>query len=57
MNHYKLDDYDFHISEDRIRKYPLIKRDFSKLLVVDKIGNIVKDTIFKNITKYWENNL
>jgi len=52
MNHYKLDDYDFHISEDKIRKYPLIKRDFSKLLVVDKIGNIVKDTIFKNITDF-----
>lgn len=52
MSYYRLDDYDYFISEDRIRKFPLQDRESSKLLVVDKNGNIISNTIFRNIIDF-----
>ncbi|MEJ5272933.1 MAG: tRNA preQ1(34) S-adenosylmethionine ribosyltransferase-isomerase QueA [Spirochaetota bacterium] len=54
MDYFNLENYDFPITEDRIRKYPLKERESSKLLVVDKKGNIIKDTIFDKIIDFIE---
>lgn len=52
MDSYKLENFDFDLPEDRIRKYPLEKRESSKLLIVDKKGNIISDTNFENIINF-----
>jgi len=54
MDYYKLENYDFPIPEDRIRRYPLKDRGSSKLLVVDKNGTIISDTYFNKIIDYIE---
>jgi S-adenosylmethionine:tRNA ribosyltransferase-isomerase len=43
----KIDDYDYHLPEDKIAVYPLQERDSSRLLVY-KNGDI-SETVFKNI--------
>ena len=48
--HIKIQDYDYPLPDERIAKYPVAKRDESKLLVYDK-GNISHD-VFKHITQY-----
>ena len=32
----RIEDYDYELTEDRIAKYPLARRDHSKLLVYEK---------------------
>ncbi|MCZ8237302.1 MAG: tRNA preQ1(34) S-adenosylmethionine ribosyltransferase-isomerase QueA [Leptospiraceae bacterium] len=45
-----LQDFDFHLDESRIARYPTEKRDESKLMVVDrKSGRISIEPFFKNI--------
>lgn len=51
---YKIEYYDFNITEDKIRKYPLENRENAKLLVVNKKGEIISDTIFKDIINFIE---
>ena len=46
----QIQDYNYPLPDDRIARYPLAKRDDSKLLVYNK-GNISEDH-FYNITKY-----
>ena len=36
MNNLKLDDFDYYLPDNLIAKYPLEKRDNSKMLVLDK---------------------
>ena len=48
--HISIQDYDYALPDERIAKYPVPKRDESKLLVYDK-GSISHD-VFKNITRY-----
>ncbi len=45
-----INDYDYHLPDDRIALHPLAKRDASKLLVY-KNGNI-EETVFSSIHKY-----
>ncbi len=55
MNKYKdirTDNYNYNLPEERIAKYPLEKRDDSKLLIYRK-GEIIDDT-FRNIHDYIE---
>ncbi|MFN3411375.1 MAG: tRNA preQ1(34) S-adenosylmethionine ribosyltransferase-isomerase QueA [Exilispira sp.] len=56
MDYYNLSNYDFNLPENRIRKYPLLNRESSKLLVVDKKGNIIANTIFNQIVDFIEPN-
>lgn len=46
----KIKDYTYSLPDSRIAKYPLARRDESKLLVYDQ-GNISQD-IFKNVCRY-----
>ena len=43
----RIEDYDYVLPEDRIAKYPLSRRDSSKLLVY-RSGNICQN-VFKNL--------
>ena len=48
----KTDDFDYELPEELIAQTPLIKRDDSKLMVVDKeTGKIIHET-FSNIINY-----
>lgn len=46
----KIQDYNYPLPDERIAKYPLAKRDESKLLIYNK-GEVSHD-VFKNITSY-----
>ena len=48
--HIHIQDYNYHLPDDRIAKYPLQQRDSSKLLVY-RHGDITQDT-FRNIPHY-----
>ena len=48
--HIKISDYNYSLPEERIAKFPLLKRDNSKLLVY-KHGQIMEDHFF-NLSKY-----
>ena len=48
--HIRIQDYSYSLPEERIAKYPVAKRDESKLLIYNK-GSISHD-VFKNITRY-----
>lgn len=50
----KIEDYTYDLSEHRIAKYPLDKRDESKLLIYNK-GSVAKD-VFKHIDQYIDPN-
>ena len=54
MQHIKLSDYTYDLPNERIAKFPLSKRDESKLLIYRK-GEI-KHSVFKNITDYLPKN-
>ena len=54
MQHIKLSDYSYNLPDERIAKFPLSKRDESKLLIYQK-GEI-SHSIFKNITDYLPKN-
>lgn len=49
---FSLSSYDFDLPDSLIALYPKQKRDEAKLLVVDKFGNIIKDTFFYDIGNY-----
>jgi S-adenosylmethionine:tRNA ribosyltransferase-isomerase len=46
----KINEYDYYLPDEKIAKYPLTKRDDSKLLVMR--GNDISSDTFKNICKY-----
>jgi len=46
----RIADYNYHLPDSRIAKYPLAQRDESKLIVWQK-GEIAQD-VFKNVTQY-----
>ena len=48
--HIKIKDYTYTLPEDRIAKYPVSKRDESKLLIYNK--GAVSHDVFKNISQY-----
>lgn len=52
--HIKIEEYTYNLSDEQIAKYPLKKRDESKLLVFDK--NTISENIFKNIGNYLPSN-
>lgn len=54
MTHIKLTDYTYDLPDERIAKFPLSKRDESRLLVYQK-GEITH-SVFKNITDYLPEN-
>ena len=54
MQHIKLSDYTYNLPDERIAKFPLPKRDESKLLVYQQ-GKITH-SVFKNITDYLPKN-
>jgi S-adenosylmethionine:tRNA ribosyltransferase-isomerase len=54
MKHIKLSDYTYNLPDERIAKFPLSKRDESKLLVYQQ-GEITH-SVFKNITDYLPKN-
>jgi len=43
----RIEDYNYNLPDDRIAKYPLVKRDCSKLLVYK--GRKISDTVFSNL--------
>jgi len=48
----KLSDYDFHLPEELIARYPNEIRDKSRLLIVDRITEELTDTVFEEIPSY-----
>ena len=54
MQNIKLSDYTYDLPNERIAKFPLSKRDESKLLVYQK--GVINHSIFKNITDYLPKN-
>ena len=47
-----LNDYDFYLPENLIAQSPILKRDESRLLVLDKEKNTIEHRYFKNIIDY-----
>lgn len=47
-----VDDFDYNLPDDRIAYYPAVTRDASKLLVYDISKNLVKDSCFKNLPDF-----
>ena len=52
MNNLKLDDFDYYLPDSLIAKYPLEKRDNSKMLVLDKITGEIEHKHFFDIVDY-----
>ena len=52
MNNLKLDDFDYYLPDSLIAKYPLEKRDNSKMLVLDKTTGEIKHKHFFDIVDY-----
>lgn len=50
----KTDDFDFNLPEELIAQTPLLKRDFSKLLVLDKKTGALEHRHFYDIVEYLE---
>lgn len=50
----KIKDYSYSLPKNRIAKYPIEKRDESKLLIYQ--NKLIKDDVFKNITSYLPEN-
>ena len=49
-----LSDYNFHLPEELIARYPAEKRDESRLMIVNrKSGTIHIESVFRNIEKYF----
>lgn len=53
---YKLEDFDYHLPEERIAQKPAIPRDHSRLLVFDRETNQIKDDYFYNIGEHLPKN-
>lgn len=54
MQNIKLSDYTYDLPDEKIAKFPLSKRDESKLLIYQKGG--ISHSVFKNITNYLPKN-
>lgn len=52
MNNLTLDDFDYNLPEELIAKYPLEKRDNSKMLVLDKLTGVIEHKHFFDIVEY-----
>ena len=50
----KLEQFDFYLPEELIAQTPLLKRDTSKLLCIDKKENNYEHKIFSDIIDYFE---
>ncbi|MBQ2872494.1 MAG: tRNA preQ1(34) S-adenosylmethionine ribosyltransferase-isomerase QueA [Bacilli bacterium] len=50
----KTDDFDYNLPEELIAQTPLVKRDDSKLMVLDKQTGDIKHEVFHNIINYLE---
>ena len=50
----KTDDFDYYLPEELIAQHPALKRDESRLLILDKKTGKHKDEIFKNIINYFK---
>ena len=48
----KVDLFDFHLPEELIAQIPLIDRESSRLMVLDKENGEIEHEIFKHITNY-----
>ena len=48
--HIKIQDYDYPLPDERIAKYPVSKRDESKLLIYNK--GVISHDVFKNIAEH-----
>lgn len=48
----KTDDFDYYLPKELIAQTPLLKRDNSRLMVVNKDNNEIKHDVFSNITSY-----
>lgn len=54
----KLEEFDYHLPEERIAQTPLEKRDESKLMILNKEEKTREDKIFKDIiNELWENDV
>ncbi|MBO8481034.1 MAG: S-adenosylmethionine:tRNA ribosyltransferase-isomerase, partial [Muribaculum sp.] len=51
----RISDYDYRLPDERIAKFPLERRDTSKLLVCGNDGEI-KEDVFHNLPDYLEGN-
>ena len=49
MNNFKLSDYDYKIPQELIAQEPLLKRDESRLLIVDRKDASLKEVVFKDV--------
>jgi S-adenosylmethionine:tRNA ribosyltransferase-isomerase len=50
----KLSDYNFHLPEELIARYPAEKRDESRLMIVNrKSGTIHIESVFRSIEKHF----
>lgn len=49
---YRLSDYDYHLPQENIAQHPAHKRDHSRLLVVDKTGDMLEHRKFTDIIDY-----
>lgn len=50
----KLSDYDYHLPEELIAQTPLMPRDSSKLMIIDRETKEIKDKFFRDIIDYLE---
>ena len=48
----KVDLFDFHLPEELIAQTPLLNREESRLMVLDKVTGETEDKVFKDITEY-----
>jgi len=51
---YKLSDYDYHLPEELIAKYPVEPRDTCRLMVLDRKNKTIEHKIFKDIVDYFK---
>jgi len=49
----KTDDFDFYLPDDLIAQTPIVKRDSSKLMILDKNTGEINHEVFHNITSYF----
>ena len=48
----KTDDFDYYLPEELIAQTPLVKRDESKLMILNRKTGEIKHEIFHNIVNY-----
>ena len=48
----KTEEFDYYLPQELIAQKPILKRDESRLLILDKSSGETEHTVFKNITDY-----